>query len=161
MTCQLLEVDQQILCILSYDGSKKDVMLNFSILIINIVMASIQLLHARAYECHDLHWIRASRRRMLRALLSLTFMTAFQIILCLFVGCTGISIIWCGIFGWILMDLLKKRRERQCVEVTNQQSSNARVNNIAMHQTIVFMINVFVISYYAVVAEPITTIAHV
>lgn len=71
-------------CILTYNGSIYHSSINYSLL-------SVSLLAAARYPT-------TSR---FRAVTALIFASSFQIGLCLFVDCSGISIIWCSIAGWL------------------------------------------------------------
>ena len=87
----------------------------------------------------------------------LAFVIAFQLSLCLFiVDCVGVSIIWCSMFGWLLM----------CMRIS--PSSSARIQSITttatpakstVARTVVFL-DCGAIVFYAVLLEIISTIAH-
>lgn len=73
--------------------------------------------------------------------ISLAFVVAFQLCLCLFIAdCVGVSIIWCSAFGWLYM----------CMQKTSQ-STVARA---------VAFLDCGAIVFYAVVSDVIGTIAH-
>ena len=86
-----------------------------------------------------LHSIRASWWNSSKVIL-------FQIVLCLAVKCAGVSIIWCAVGGWILMDL--------------QKQSNELLHEIFPFRVLVLLVDQLAISYYAITMEPITTVAH-
>ena len=68
------------------------------------------------------------------------FVTVFQISLCWAVGCSGISIIWCACAGWAL--------QRDGWHITTSSTPT------------VIAVDTLAIFYYAITAEPITTLAH-
>ena len=76
----------------------------------------------------------------------------FQIVLCLLVKCVGISIIWCALMGWILIEKGK----------VNRAICSINFPNLALvdWQNIILSIDLLAICYYSVVAGPITTVAH-
>lgn len=76
---------------------------------------------------------------------------AFQIVLCLIVGCVGISIVWCAILGFLLMKCWRTRartRTRKC-------GCDVLAIGIAVGMDVIS------ICYYAYAEPPITTVAHV
>jgi hypothetical protein len=76
---------------------------------------------------------------------------AFQIILCLFVGCVGISIIWCAMLGWMVLEFTT-------AQSTSAASSDPEPGRIAAASTM--FLDLVAIIYYAVNAPTITTVAH-
>ena len=64
---------------------------------------------------------------------------AFQIVLCLALGCVGVSIVWCAEMGWVL-----KMRGSE-----------------AGWKMQVLCVDVGALLFYAFASEPITTVAHV
>lgn len=136
-----------VLCILSYEGSALDIEINYTVLILNLCVAAVPFF--RSYCTHDTSVTTSSARTSLDpggvwAILSLVFVIGFQIVLCVLVHCTGISIIWCAVGGWILMDWKYGHND---LSLTRQQAN-------------VLIIDLFVIIYYFIVAEIITTLAH-
>jgi hypothetical protein len=119
------------------------------------------------------------------ALISLGFAVAFQIGLCLGLQCSGISIVWCAMAGWMVRAIVR----RQNGPSTNNNSTTAHGNaflrlfggccscelwnnNIDSLNNgndycgkLVVQLALFSdaagIVYYAVTAEAITTVAHV
>ncbi len=106
----------QIACILSYNGTVPDTVLNYAIL-------SAHLYAER---------ISTSRRSTATTLSCFLFVVVFQIVLCLVVGCSGISIIWCACLGWQYRQL----------------------------PLWLGILDGLLLLYYAVTAEWITTVAH-
>lgn len=140
-------------CIFSYNGSTKDILLNYFILAVNLTYCSATL-------------IRHGKDRQRVALYSLLGVALFQWVLCLIVGCSGISIIWCAICGWMMNE------RRQLHEASNEDDGTTtpptNLSTNAMWQRLeedygkgIILLNLLVVVYYAIVMEPITTVAHV
>ena len=135
MSCQNAAFGEHLVCILSYNGSLIDAVLNYTILLANSIVAATPIWNSRV--------------GFRSASLSLLFVTFFQILLCLvIVPCSGISIIWCSILGWMLAGW-RKRSIHETITVT-----------IALFQTIAIVLDFSLILYYAATSEPITTVAH-
>ena len=89
MTNTSLEKTCGVWCILTYDGSVVDIVINYAMLVINLWITV--LVNRR----EDLQWW---------LYLPLTaFLFAFQVILCLAVDCTGISVVWSALFGYYVV----------------------------------------------------------
>jgi hypothetical protein len=140
-------------CILTYQGSQKDIVLNYALLVANVVVCSI----TTASNAH-----RGLERKLV-ASGALVFVAAYQINLCLIVGCSGISIIWSACAGWILGE----GRRRACMlgvygsSATETSSSpwNRHIT-LLVWERVMLAADVLVIIYYACVTEAITTVAH-
>ena len=52
-------------------------------------------------------------KRLYCATGSLIFVIFFQIALCLWLGCSGVSIIWCAMCGWIMSERRKVQQQHQ------------------------------------------------
>ena len=144
MVCKYSGLDGQVLCILSYEGSALDVKINYTVLAANLFIAAIPFF--QWHRSDDTPSSRArSERRGLGAICSLLFVICFQISLCLIVHCAGISIVWCAVGGWILMDW-KGGRETDIA--------------LARQQAAVLTIDLLAMTYYFIVADTITTLAH-
>jgi len=159
MTCPSDYLQEQVTCIFTYDGSIKDILINYTLFLLNVIIAAIPLLLPVAAITHrtrnnDLH------KRRLCALSSLSFVSMFQVILCLLVKCNGISIIWCAIAAWIWMDYRTFKRGRDD-DTSSNITTNCRNGNYKIHQITVMVIDTVAIIYYAIVMEPITTVAHI
>jgi len=129
----------RLIIIVSYDGSTEDMIINYTLLLLNFGVAASLLLLSETTQ--------TSLRKWLHALASFLFFVLFQIVLCLEVHCVGISIIWCAIMGWILMDRRTPRVDIPIVLLSSQRD-------------IVLGMDIVVICYYALVSDSITTIAH-
>jgi hypothetical protein len=105
--CKKAPADQrglpdQIVCILAYDGVGVDVIINYVLLAANLAVCVAQLKSGVIHREGTPHeQPRQSRGRVVKAVAALVFVAAFQLLLCLAVGCVGISIIWCAMMGWI------------------------------------------------------------
>lgn len=140
ISCVEDTLSSNIECILTYKGDGDFMVVNYSLLVLNMGHCFLKLSSERI-ECHPKRWKFA--------LLSLLFSVVFQISLCLMVRCSGISIVWCAIVGWILFHSTPTNSE-----------SGARVHRLKMMEWIILIVNVSVIIYYAVVLPVITTVAH-
>jgi hypothetical protein len=110
-------------CILTYSGSTVDIVINYLVLIINL-MYCVAFVISATKQTTQMSVTSSGRRQhidnttttnasyRLLSLSALIFVVVFQIVLCLFVGCTGISIIWCAMCGWILSNE-RHRRQRE------------------------------------------------
>ena len=72
-------------CILTYDGSSTDIIINYTMLAINLLITAFVNRHQGV-----LWWVNV---------LLTAFLFAFQIVLCLVIGCMGISVVWSAQFG--------------------------------------------------------------
>jgi hypothetical protein len=92
----------------------------------------------------------------LAATKSLFFSIAFQIGLCLVLHCAGISIVWCAALGWMLVGMRQQQMQQQ------QQPHIIHRDCISYEDCWLFPLvcDMAGILYYAVTAEPITTVAH-
>jgi hypothetical protein len=82
----------------------------------------------------------------------------FQIGLCLGLGCSGISIIWSALAGWLLSE--RRDYSENFLTADGSESSN-RDDVIVLPEVIATLVlDSAVIMYYAITAEVITTVAH-
>ena len=103
-------------CILGYAGSGKDIAINYVVLSINLFYcAAVVLQKSKCQRGSD-----KSKKIQQFALASLAFVTVFQILLCLALGCAGISIIWCAMGGWIMSE---RRRTIESASPTGEGST--------------------------------------
>jgi hypothetical protein len=83
-------------------------------------------------------------------------MTVMQLTLGLTLGgCSGISIIWCAMGGWIMSE---RRRVLDGQDETEELPPS--VQRVMKGGLMVILFDTAAIIYYAVVAEPITSVAH-
>uniref|UniRef100_A0A7S4SI48 Uncharacterized protein n=1 Tax=Ditylum brightwellii TaxID=49249 RepID=A0A7S4SI48_9STRA len=161
------QLTDRIGCILSYAGSTTDISINYSLILANMFLA-IRLMTNSRYD-------RCAAEKILYAILGFTFVVLFQIVLCLIVGCVGVSIIWCAICGWILREEKFLSSEQITTTTTrpapNNDTSCGAVTSsppiVATEQSklnllsIVLSMDLSAIIYYSIVEEPITTLAHI
>jgi nitrate reductase NapE component len=98
----LQALPNRLVCILTYDGDGLDVIINYVLLIVNLLVCVAQLRAGGIHhdDTQNEHQ-RQSRGRAVKAAAALVFVVAFQLVLCLAVGCVGISVVWCAMMGWI------------------------------------------------------------
>lgn len=128
-------------CILSYGGSTRDIAINYAVLGIDVLMSCLVFLV----------W-RDQREKRLPALGSFLFVVLFQLTICWVIACSGISVIWCAICGWMLHE------QRQLTSVESQQGFRKFAAS-TLH-VLIIPLNIGIIVYYAIVAPMITTVAH-
>jgi hypothetical protein len=134
-------------CILSYGGSTKDIILNYLVLVINLSYC------VAAVANH--HRVQNVQRFALGALI---FVVLFQISLCLALGCSGISIIWCAMGGWTMSE---RRRVVETNTMDEDEEPSRSLKLVIKLGQVVILVDSAVIVYYAVVEEVITTVAHI
>jgi len=144
MECTVGNTWTKTCCIFTYDGSTKDVLLNYFIFLVNLAYCTAAL------------W-KSGKHRQRLALYCLLGVAAFQWTLCLVVGCSGISIIWCAMCGWTM----NERRQRLQGDWEGSTSTNLLQDRRYDYGTGVIFLNIVAIGYYAFVMAPITTVAHV
>jgi hypothetical protein len=129
--------------ILSYDGAETDILINYMTLSVN-VLVSIPLcfVFPSSAPLARFFWV---------PLLICLFI--FQIVLCLFEGCTGISIVWCCVcsFNTYLWFQIYK---------SDIISSQGYKSSLYASISLAGLLSAGVIIYYGVVSELLTTIAH-
>jgi hypothetical protein len=154
--CSVGSLSERTGCILSYDRTWKDVAINYALLTLNAAMCYIIL----KYQVNP----RIIKFRL--AMASFVAVIVFQIVLCLLVKCAGISIVWCACAGWIMAE------RRHVIDTVNLAKENITTGDSLMStvaspidwvmtmERVVILIDVGAIIYYAIVQEPITTVAH-
>jgi len=134
------------------DGSAKDIVINCTLLFLNVFVASSSL-------TTKLDTLRKKRQ----ALILFVSAILLQIVLCLKIQYKGISI-WCAIMGWIWMD---RRRELEGMAdiklaCTFYQGSVDIPNALLLdHENIVLSLDMFVLCYYAMVSAPTATVTRI
>jgi hypothetical protein len=109
-----------------------DIMINYALIVL-LQTAVLSL----GVQCHKMF-------------ISTLYLWAFQILLCLAVGCIGVSVVWSAQFGYLLHN-----RYFRSHKVADHPST---LQTLFFHLSLCScMIAWF---YYAVIEEPITTIAH-
>jgi hypothetical protein len=144
-------------CIFTYDGNLTDSLLNYSVLLLNLTYCCYYYTNKTTTATAPLVSVRNDQRMrggdgtlsaaggsrsVVLLFLLLAGVTAFQWILCLIVGCSGISIIWCALCGWIVHGLYSDTRTNhndhnppqepdsgRIIISTNDDDNNNNVNN--------------------------------
>ena len=80
----------------------------------------------------------------------------FQIGICLWLSCLGISIVWCAMGGWIVSE-----RKRLRVHDPTATGADLFRRFSVVSEAFVVMIDIVAIIYYAFVSPFLTTVAHV
>ncbi|KAL7555393.1 hypothetical protein ACA910_017694 [Epithemia clementina (nom. ined.)] len=97
-------VVENILCILTYGGSTVHIAINYTLLCLDVGAMGTWWFLTKNSQRHrsDEGQVQPSTTSVAAAapLASFVFVIAFQIGLCLVVGCSGISIVWCACLGW-------------------------------------------------------------
>jgi hypothetical protein len=159
--CACGNIGSRLICILGYNGSTKHILINYSLIFVNLAYCVLDM---KRGDTADSELRFSPRRKHLerRAAMALTFVVLFQIVLCLAVRCSGVSIIWCAICGWIM-----SRHKRQIGDNNDseheQQSTSSQISSSKLEilENIVVLIDILAIVYYAVTFGFITTVAHV
>ena len=172
--CTVGELTTRVGCILSYNGSTNDISINYILVLLNVLYCAVSIrMHGRLLSTTRTPQPSKSVYHAL-SMASLIFVVVFQIGLCLVVGCSGVSIIWCAVCGWILNQ--RRDYEKNCgsnnINRADNPSRNS-INNIEefgesldllrfKHIEIgVILMDVLTIVYYALTLPTITTVAHI
>jgi hypothetical protein len=135
-------------CILSYNSHIPDCILNYTLVVVSLIYCTLTV------HNHTRDEQKASQ--LLRfAVGALLAMTVLQLTLGLTLGCSGISIIWCAMGGWIMSE-----RRRVLDGQDEAEELSPSVQRVMKGGLMVILFDAAAIIYYAVVAEPITSVAH-
>jgi hypothetical protein len=136
---------QKTACILTYEGSWGDVFINYVLLLIN------------AAACWGAH--RRQRRAVstVTAFGALVFTVSYQIVLCLIVQCSGVSVVWCAMVGWVF----HQERGALTKDVRRHPNDDTEERKVVRMLLFTLAIDLASIIYYAVISDPITTVAHI
>jgi hypothetical protein len=157
-------------CILSYNGTILHILINYILLLVNLTYCIMAVTN----HTHDIEKA-ANLKRF--ALWALFFVAVFQVTLCLILGCSGISIVWCAMGGWIMSE---RRRVIDGSSSSSASETNAAATTTTtthVHESTsllssrlqrllkigiwVIFLDTVAIVYYAIVAELITLVAHI
>jgi hypothetical protein len=119
---------------LTYDGRIFDTVLNTVVLLV--------LIAAFAVQQKSPSWI------------TLVAMSALQVTLWFALGATGFSVVWCGLAGAVLVDLVATHTSRR-----RSPESISRLN-LWWIPLAAFIVVIAAIAFYAVAIPPISTVAH-
>ena len=131
-------------CIFTYDGNLPDSLLNYSVLLLNLTYCCYYYTNKSTTTTAPLVSVRNDQRMrggdgtlsgagaggfgsVVLLFLLLAGVTAFQWILCLIVGCSGISIIWCALCGWIVHGLYSDTRTNHNDHNPPQEPDSGRI----------------------------------
>ncbi|CAK9097470.1 Hypothetical protein SCF082_LOCUS45721 [Durusdinium trenchii] len=80
----------------------------------------------------------------------------YQVVLCLFLGCSGVSIVWCAVMGWYIQ---KSRCQLASASSQTQLSPESQAV-VSKAEIILLLLNASALIYYAITSEMITSVAH-
>ena len=149
--CSVNGLAARTACILTYAGSIQDMAINYATLGLLMVIC---LFRARDTFL-EIPEASLQSRWLLSTVAAFLGVCGFQISLCWWLGCAGISIIWCALAGWLVNE--RKRHERP--GDAGQAAVGRRALDVWEDVTLTVVLGVLV--YYATVAPVITTVAHV
>jgi hypothetical protein len=134
----------QIQDILDYEGSETDVILNYTAIVVTLTPILFILFElSGSLRLWRFIWIPL-----------LIFLFAFQIALCIIVGCFGVSIVWsalCGFSVYIYYRILNS------ADVCNGRT-NLLLIRLSLSSSVLFSTALWI--YYAATSDVITTVAH-
>jgi hypothetical protein len=162
LECRCGNIGSRLICILGYNGSMWDILINYALILINLSYCILEM--KRSGGGGEENDLRRRRRQEIRAMGALAFVVAFQVVLCLAVGCSGVSIIWCAICGWIMSRHKRLTDARSAVGVEPEEEEPARLQlhtKFDKMEKMVVLLDVAVIIYYAVTLPFISTVAHI
>mmetsp|Transcript_8987 Transcript_8987/g.13274 ORF Transcript_8987/g.13274 Transcript_8987/m.13274 type:complete len:199 (+) Transcript_8987:203-799(+) len=139
-------LSQRMCCILFYAGSTDDIAINYTLLAISICAAYCLL---EQFSSNFSSSVSSGYRS--DAFVAFLGVIVFQIGLCLLLGCSGVSIIWACILGW----MLNETGEFSFVHNANATASKPAIVVLAM------ILNGSAIVYYAIYFPIVTTVAHI
>ena len=118
--------------ILTYDNCNTDIAINYALI----------LLFQATVFAHDIPYTITA--------VSTLYLWAFQLVLCLLVGCVGVSVVWSAQMGIL-------------IHFRNFRSGSSLDSNSWSSLWYYFSLTSGLIAwiYYAVIEEPITTVAHI
>lgn len=123
----------KIECILTYGGSGLDVAINYALLVLDVTFSA--------------WWLNIAKQNAMKPCISLIAVMIYQVVLCLFLGCSGVSIVWCAVVGWYIQ---KSRCQLQAAV-----SPQNKAFEIAL-----LLLNASALIYYAITSAMITSLAH-
>jgi hypothetical protein len=136
LSCSDGNILDRVECILTYGGSATtDVVLNYIAIAFNLIHCGFLIVAQTQKVNKEDHLKR-------QAFVSLLFVILFQIGLCLALGCRGVSVIWCAMFGWTI-------------------ATKTRVKTRIVGGNNLFLFNNGLIVYYLFTKPFITTVAHI
>jgi hypothetical protein len=104
-------------CILTYDGDPQPLAINYTVLVVLLIVAAAELAAQRPGAKRG-----EVTRRAAWQLAGLMFLVGLQVCVCVFVDLTGISIIWNAVSSFLLL-----QRQRARLEYQHQQPKRVEV----------------------------------
>ena len=167
---QLMQVVKRIL---TYNDSMNDCVINYTTLCLEMTatMIVINVLNQQyiATLIDKRLYCSIATLNVITLIILVVLLLLFQVVLCIFVGCTGISIVWSsliGYYGYYISRkwfLYKTDNQHNVLIQQNQESNKSPSIGSCFANTIValsFLIGVAVWIYYAIFASMITSLAH-
>eukprot|EP00435_Cladocopium_sp_Y103_P065664 s131_g27.t1 len=127
----------KIECILTYGGSGLDIAINYALLVFDVTFCA--------------WWLNIAHQNARKPCISLIAVMIYQVVLCLFLGCSGVSIVWCAVLGWYI----QKSRCQSQAAVSPQNKALVSKAEIALEA-----LNASALTYYAITSAMITSVAH-
>ena len=140
-------IGRRLICILSYNGSGIDIIINYLLFIINLLWC-LAACRFHAEQESERAW-----KIQIFSMLIMMGVIVFQISLCFIVGCMGISIIWCAMAVW----MASKRQQFKQRDEANLAIGTYQWTDVELF---IVVIDTGAIFYYGFMAQPITTFAH-
>jgi hypothetical protein len=150
-------------CILSYNGDLNSCVINYAVFMYQLVVNSLYF-----WLTHPNDKLDANNRTIcvIWQCVALAIVIAYQVVLCIFLGCSGISIVWNVMVGFILRDLCQTIRTStfsstaETSETSVNQANQKRKKNASLF--VASCAPAFAADlYYAITADFITTVAHI
>jgi len=142
--------------VLTYSGSETDIIINY--VTFSVVCVPFILVALHPFQL-------AKGKIQLHIWSSLLFFMLFQVILCVIVGCVGISIIWCAMLGFMTADYFFFRFDRDGPHDGSAAGDALIWRCRSMTSFWSFVVSALlgfsVFLYYAATADALTSIAHV
>ena len=125
----------KIECILTYGGSGLDIAINYSLLILDVTFSA--------------WWLNITNQNAMKPCISLIAVMIYQVVLCLILGCSGVSIVWCAVVGWYI-------QKSRC----QSQAASPQKAFLCKAEIALLLLNASALIYYAISSAMITSLAH-
>ena len=150
MDCDGRPLGDTLQCILTYDGSAFDSALNYTL----VIIGALPFLHNSSSDALPLPRVAA-----------LAFFCAFQLTLCVAIGCSGVSIVWAACLGAVLLDDWRRDSQRLVgtLVVLSIGVQNTPCVSVVQQLTVATadVAGSLALLFYAATSPPITTVAHI
>lgn len=150
--CPIGKVD--VGCILSYDGDVNACIINYVMLTFQLCVNGVYLYSCMKKYNSILNISKNVRKRcVIFQCIALLFTFLFQVVLCIFVGCSGVSIVWNVMVGFLLFDIY--------INVTTYSLFSNENESYEKQIFILLCLPAFITDvFYAVTADLLTSLAH-